>query len=747
MPHPRSEWNDTRRSYPPDVCLHHLIDRQAQRTPNQIALAYEGGLLTYGELSARANQVAHLLAARGVGPDDLVGVFMERSLELPVALLGILKAGAAYVPLDPEYPAERLWQMIDDAGPSIVLTQQRLLGPARELLDGRTVGTGTPQPIVLDDGHDEVAQQPTGHFHDLAQPDHLAYVIYTSGSTGRPKGVMNTHRGICNRLLWMQDEYQLSGEDTVLQKTPASFDVSVWEFFWPLIAGARMVLAKPQGHLDSNYLCDLIQAQQVTVMHFVPSMLQVFLQEPGLQRCGSLRDVICSGEALPVDLQNRFFARLDARLHNLYGPTEAAIDVTSWECQRNESLQTVPIGRPVANTQIHLLDEALQPVPVGDSGELHIGGVQVARGYLNRPELTRERFIPDPFSDDPAARLYKTGDLARYLPDGNIDFLGRIDQQVKIRGFRIELTEIEAVLMQHPSVRLAAVAAREYDPGDRRLVAYLVPSGAMPAEEKGRAELIRQARDSIREKLPDYMTPSVFLLLSELPMTVSGKLDRKSLPEPPRSRPELDQPLVPPRSELERRLTDKWQQLLQLEQIGVHDRFFELGGDSLRAAVFVNWLQETLDEFIYVVTIFEAPTAAEFAALLQRDYADAVARWLGVENVPLATQARAAEPAQRRVDQALLGQMREIIPKVKTESETVGGKNPAGRVHSGSAPIGNHAVARHVGRASGPLRRGRIAVALLSHAGGTESRLFRKICRVARGHDSSHHGIATVRRR
>ncbi len=463
--YPQPHWNDTQRSYPPDVCLHHLIEQQALRSSDGIAVVYEGKSLTYAELTARANQVAHFLVAAGLGPESLVGVLMERSLELPIGLLGVLNAGAAYVPLDPDYPAERLRQTIDDARPAIVLTQRHLLDTAHKLLDSLP---DAPRVVVVD-GEGEIAGQPSTHITDAAKPDNLAYVIYTSGSTGRPKGAMNTHRGICNRLLWMQEEYQLDGKDTVLQKTPASFDVSVWEFFWPLIAGAKLVLAKPRGHLDSNYLCDLIQSQQVTVMHFVPSMLRVFLQEPSLQRCASLRDVICSGEALPADLQHQFFERLDAKLHNLYGPTEAAVDVTYWQCQRGDSRTTVPIGRPVANTQIHLLDEDLQPVPLGDSGELHIGGVQVARGYLNRPELTREKFIPDPFSDDPEARLYKTGDLARYLSDGNIEYLGRIDGQVKIRGFRIELTEIESVLGTHPAIRQAAVADKEYGPGDRRL--------------------------------------------------------------------------------------------------------------------------------------------------------------------------------------------------------------------------------------------------------------------------------------
>ena len=400
--------------------------------------------LTYGELNARANQLAHYLRGLGVGPEALVGVCMERSVEMVVALYGVLKAGGAYVPVDPDYPQERVAYMLQDAGAPVLLTQSRLVGrlPSH---DGKVV--------CLDTEWGRMAGEDMANPAKATAPENLAYVIYTSGSTGRPKGAMNTHRGICNRLLWMQDQYGLTGADKVLQKTPFSFDVSVWEFFWPLLVGARLVVAEPGGHRDGAYLVKLIREQGVTVLHFVPSMLRVFLEEPEVEKCQSLRHVMCSGEALPYDLQEQFFRLLPSQLHNLYGPTEAAVDVTHWTCRRGDERKIVPIGRPVANTQIYILDHHLQPVPMGVPGELHIGGVQVGRGYHKRPELTAEKFIPDPFSGDPEARLYKTGDLCRWLADGAVEYLGRMDFQVKIRGFRIELGEIESVLRSHSGVR------------------------------------------------------------------------------------------------------------------------------------------------------------------------------------------------------------------------------------------------------------------------------------------------------
>ncbi|MCV3214044.1 amino acid adenylation domain-containing protein, partial [Plectonema radiosum NIES-515] len=369
----------------------------------------------------------------GVKPEVLVGICVERSVEMVVGLLGILKAGGAYVPLDPNYPTQRLSYMLDDSGVQVLLTQQKLLS---------SLPSHTARVVCLDTDCLVIEEHSQENLNAGVGEDNLAYVIYTSGSTGLPKGVMNTHQGIHNRLLWMQQSYQLSSSDRVLQKTPFSFDVSVWEFFWPLLTGARIVIALPEGHKDNTYLVNLIFTQQITTIHFVPSMLQVFLLEANFENCSCLKRVFCSGEALQFELTQRFFTKLECELHNLYGPTEAAIDVSFWPCLPQGNLQIVPIGRPISNTQIYILDQDIKPVPIGVPGELYIGGAGVARGYLNRPELTTEKFIPNPFSDGKSERLYKTGDLGRYLSDGNIEFLGRIDNQVKIRGFRIELGEI-----------------------------------------------------------------------------------------------------------------------------------------------------------------------------------------------------------------------------------------------------------------------------------------------------------------
>jgi amino acid adenylation domain-containing protein/thioester reductase-like protein/FkbM family methyltransferase len=461
------QWNDTGVDYACNKCIHQLFEEQVQHTPDAVAVTFGNQQLTYHELNCRANSLAHYLQSLGVKPDTLVGICVERSLEMVIGILGILKAGGAYVPLDPEYPQERLSFMLEDAALSVLLTQQKLVEKLPQH-QARVVCLDTDWEIIPQSNQ----QNPiTG-----VQATNLAYVIYTSGSTGKPKGAMNTHLGICNRLLWMQQAYQLTAVDCILQKTPFSFDVSVWEFFWPLLTGACLVVAKPGGHKDSAYLVNIILEQQVTTLHFVPSMLRVFIEEESVKNCNSLKRVICSGEALTKELQERFFARLDCELHNLYGPTEAAIDVTYWQCKPDSNLKTVPIGRPIANTQIHILDSHLQPVPIGVPGELHISGVGLARGYLNRPDLTKEKFIPSPFSDDEHSRLYKTGDLARYLSDGNIEYLGRIDHQVKLRGFRIELGEIEAALTQHEAVEETVVIVREDEPDNKRLVAYIVPN-------------------------------------------------------------------------------------------------------------------------------------------------------------------------------------------------------------------------------------------------------------------------------
>jgi amino acid adenylation domain-containing protein/non-ribosomal peptide synthase protein (TIGR01720 family) len=572
------DFNQTTVSYPTNTTLTQLFEAQVAKTPEAVAVQYGQEYLTYAQLNRRANQLAHFLQKMGIEPETLVGVFMERSLEMVICLYGILKAGGAYVPLDPEYPAERVAFMLEDTQVPVLLTQNRLLeqlSSIQNLAATRMETTAQISELIcLDSEWSTIAQESPDNPVSGAKAENLAYVIYTSGSTGRPKGVMNEHRGICNRLLWMQNEYQLTETDRVLQKTPFSFDVSVWEFFWPLLFGARLVVAKLGGHKDSDYLVNLIVEQEITTIHFVPSMLQAFLLNENVENCQSLKRVICSGEALPYTLQERFFARLKAELHNLYGPTEAAVDVTYWACQRESELATVPIGRPVANTQIYLLDPELQPVPIGVPGELHIGGVQVARGYLNREELTAEKFIGDPFSSDDGARLYKTGDLARYLPDGNILYLGRKDHQVKIRGNRIELGEIEATLSQHPSVREVVVVAHEFGPGDNRLAAYVVP-------KQEQSISISQLRDFLSKKLPEYMIPASYTMLDTMPLTPNGKVNRKALPIPEFDRSILTSDFMAPRNATEETLAEIWAQVIGLERVGINDNFFDLGGDSI----------------------------------------------------------------------------------------------------------------------------------------------------------------------
>ncbi len=494
--------------------------------------------------------------------DEPVAICADRSPALVVGLLAILKAGGAYLPLDPSYPPERLAFMIEDGLDG--LAKPVLLAQV-DLLSASVAGAGAR--LVDLDSAAGPATSPAGDADNpLLAPldggagaDNLAYVIYTSGSTGRPKGVMSTHRGIVNRIAWMQRAYGLTPADRVLQKTPVSFDVSVWELFWPLAVGARLVLARPGGQRDPAYLMRRIEEQGVTTLHFVPSMLQAFLaQRAGLDRCRSLRRVMASGEALPAELAARFHELLGgalgtAELHNLYGPTEASVDVTAYRTLPGPARRAVPIGRPIANLGIWLLDPELQPVPLGVPGELYIGGTGLARGYLRRPGLTAERFVPHPLGR-PGERLYRTGDLARFSADGEIEFLGRTDDQVKLRGFRIEPGEIEAALAGHPAVREAAVVARE-----ERLVAYVVPAGPGPRPEAG------ELRDALRRVLPEHMVPADFALVDALPLTPSGKVDRGAL----RARLPADElaPAAEPGGDLETELEELvagiWQDLLK----------------------------------------------------------------------------------------------------------------------------------------------------------------------------------------
>ncbi|MEH2381696.1 MAG: amino acid adenylation domain-containing protein [Nostoc sp.] len=609
------EWNNTQVDYPQDKCIHQLFEAQVEKTPDAVAVVFEEEQLTYGELNVRANKLAHHLQTLGVKPEVLVGICVERSIEMVVGLLGILKAGGAYVPLDPTYPQERLSYMLADSGVEVLLTHRQLLS---------SLPSPTAQVVCLDSDWGAIEQHQKENLDVGVGGDNLAYVIYTSGSTGLPKGAMNTHQGIRNRLLWMQDAYQLTSSDRVLQKTPFSFDVSMWEFFWPLLTGARIVIAKPEGHKDSTYLVNLISQQQITTIHFVPSMLQVFLQEPNSGNCSCLKRVICSGEALPFELTERFFKHLECELHNLYGPTEAAIDVTFWQCQLQENRQLVPIGRPIANTQVYILDKHLQVVPIGVPGELYIGGDGLARGYLNRPELTSEKFIPNPFNNSKFksdalslskrqnSKLYKTGDLARYGSDGNIEFLGRIDHQIKIRGFRIELGEIEAVLTEHPKVQEAVVIVREDTPGDKRLVGYVVSS---QEQVPNTSEL----RRFLKEKLPDHMVPSVFVMQSVLPLTPNGKLDRNALPTPDLSTSDLEEGFVAPSTPTEEILAKLWMEILGRKQVGIYDNFFDIGGQSLLLIQVGSKVREIFSSHISVTDLFKYPTISALAQYLSQE--------------------------------------------------------------------------------------------------------------------------------
>ncbi|WLH09410.1 non-ribosomal peptide synthetase [Pseudomonas lurida] len=546
-------WNQTAEAYPTERGIHHLIEDQVHATPDAPALAFGATTLTYAQLDARANQLAHALREQGVGPDVLVGICVERSIEMVVGLLAILKAGGAYVPLDPEYPRERLAYMIEDSGIQLLLSQQRLL-PSLPVASLQVIALD--QPALWLDGYS--SESPAVAIQAL----NLAYVIYTSGSTGKPKGAGNSHRALVNRLCWMQQAYGLDASDAVLQKTPFSFDVSVWEFFWPLMAGARLVVAAPGEHREPARLIETIGQHGITTLHFVPSMLQAFIHEPGVQACGSLQRIVCSGEALPLDAQLQVFAKLPrAGLFNLYGPTEAAIDVTHWTCI-DEGADSVPIGRPIANLGTYVLDAQLNPVAAGVSGELYLGGTGLARSYHRRPALTAERFVPSPFGD--GARLYRTGDRVRQRADGVIDYLGRLDHQVKLRGLRIELGEIEARLMQHPSVREAVVLVQ----GGKQLVAYLVLEAQAPADLKA----------WLLSSLPEYMVPTHMVPLAKLPVTANGKLDRKALPLPDAA---PQQAYIAPQNDLQKALAAIWSDVLGVEQVGLDDNFFELGGDSI----------------------------------------------------------------------------------------------------------------------------------------------------------------------
>ncbi|MDR3637142.1 MAG: amino acid adenylation domain-containing protein [Isosphaeraceae bacterium] len=600
------DWNRTDVAFPRDVCLHHVFERQAAQTPSAIALSTDDGTLTYAELETASNRLAHRLRRRGVGPGVFVALFLERSPAMIVAILGTLKAGAAYVPLEPSTPAERVSLVLADTAAPVLLTQRSLRGrlPATRAAVVCLDEPAEPQP------GDDTAPSDTG-----VQSHDLAYVIYTSGSTGRPKGVMIEHRAIVNTVFWRDRDLTLLAADRVLFNLSYTFDPSLCIIFPTLAVGARLVLAAPGEEYDPHRLLERVAREGVTILEAPTPILRLMLDDPLLDACRAIRWVCCGGEAMPPDLPKRLLDRLDVTLYNLYGPTEASVDATWWACRLDEPRPSVPIGRPVANGRAYVLDGALRPLPPGVPGELYIGGAGLARGYLNDPAQTAERFVPDPFCATPGARLYRTGDRCLWLSGGTLEFLGRLDHQVKVRGFRVELGEVEAALATHACVREAAVAAQPAG-GEHRLIAYVVGEGEPPTAD--------ELRRYLKDRLPGYMVPSVFVVLPALPRTPGGKVDRRALPVPPHERPALDRPFVAPRSPLEEFLAGLWCDVLRLDRVGVDDHFFELGGSSIQGAVLINRIQEALGASVYVIALFDSPTVAGLARHLCEMHPNAV---------------------------------------------------------------------------------------------------------------------------
>ncbi len=620
-----------------DAPVHRLIERQAAATPSAAALLYEDLVLDYRSLNQQANRLAHRLLAEGAGPERIVGVAARRAPEMVVALLAVLKAGAAYLPLDPDLPPARLADMMADSGLSLLLTQTalraELTAPAAvRVLELDAPGQPWAEGMPDHDPGIEVA------------PDGLAYVIYTSGSTGKPKGAGNRHVSLHNRLAWMQEAYPIGPGNTVLQKTPFGFDVSVWEFFWPLMTGARLALAAPDEHRDPALLAARIRRHAVDTLHFVPSMLQAFVAHPDSAQCHSLRQVICSGEALPAELQEQAFARLpQIALHNLYGPTEAAIDVTHWTCRPGE--RSVPIGRPISHTAAYVLDGGLNPLPHGIAGELYLGGIGLARGYLGRPGLSAERFVADPFAAD-GSRMYRTGDLVRRRADGEIEYLGRTDHQVKIRGLRIELGEIEAQLLAQPGVAAAVVVALVEPGRPARLVGYAADPGATLEAEALRAALL--------QSLPDYMVPQRLILLPALPLNANGKVDRKALP-----RPDFNEQggYEAPQGQTEIGLAAIWAEVLRLQRVGRHDNFFELGGDSILSLQIVARAHEQ-GWPLTPRQLFQSQTVAELAQQCDQLQPPAPTQAVTAARGRLEDYLSAAQTAQL----ALQGELEDVYP-------------------------------------------------------------------------------------
>ncbi|ASR47662.1 non-ribosomal peptide synthetase [Paenibacillus kribbensis] len=613
------EFNDTASAYPRNQTIHKLFEEQAERTPDHVAVVLGHQSLTYRELNERANRLARTLRAEGVQPDQPVGILVQRSLEMIVGIYAILKAGGAYVPIDPEYPVDRIRFMLEDSGAKLVLTQAQVAEQASLSFDGQVLVLDGPEQ----DGKD-IYHEDGSNLEPLAGPHHVAYVIYTSGSTGKPKGVMVEHHSVINRILWMHDRYGLGAEDTILQKTTFTFDVSVWELFWWSMVGSKVSLLPVGGEKNPEDIVDAIARNGVTTMHFVPAMLHAFLEYVEQQpreviqaKLGTLRHVFASGEALPLQYVARFQRLVSslagAKLINLYGPTEATVDVSYFDCEPTEEYTVIPIGKPIQNIRLYIVKEGTEQLqPIGVAGELCIGGVGVARGYLNRPELTAEKFVVDPFAGGEAGyeRMYRTGDLARWMPNGDIEYLGRIDHQVKIRGYRIELGEVEARLASVPSVRDSVVIALQDGAGQQQLCAYFTADEQLT---------IREIRSALFAALPGYMIPSAFVQLDRIPLTTNGKIDRKALPVPDKAL-HTGTEYVAPRTDVEQLLAAIWQEVLEIPQVGIHDDFFTLGGHSLKVLELVRKVHLATDIELPIRSVLEFPTIEEQAlALLKSD--------------------------------------------------------------------------------------------------------------------------------
>jgi amino acid adenylation domain-containing protein len=604
------KWNQTQVAYPESLCIHQLVETQVEKTPDAIAVVFEDKQITYRELDRQANLLAAHLIELGVKPDVLVGICVERSVEMVVGVLGILKAGGAYVPIDPSYPPERISFLLEDAQVKILVTQASL----ESELPSHSAITVCLDSFTCLDSRDRDCEtisdsERSALTSKSVNSENLAYVIYTSGSTGKPKGVLIRHRNAVNLITSVQKQPGLTATDTLLSVTTISFDIAVSELFLPLSVGAKVVLVSSQVASDGIQLLEALNASGATFMQPTPITWRLLL-EAGWQGNSNLK-AVSTGEALPRELANRLLPMV-AELWNLYGPTETTIWSTGCKVELGD--RAIDIGKPISNTQVYILDANLQPVPIGVPGELHLGGDGVSKGYLNRPDLTEEKFIANPFSSDPDSKLYKTGDSVKFLSNGAIECLGRIDYQVKVRGFRIELGEIEAIMTHYSTVKEAVAIVREDTPGAKTLVGYFVTD---VSDREAASQKIPELRSFLKQRLPDYMVPTIFMVLDAMPLTPNGKVDRKALPQPDSLRLELVANYVAPRNDLERQITEIWGQVLNLDSVGIHDNFFELGGYSLLAIQIVSRLRQASQIEILLSNLFELPTIAELAARIE----------------------------------------------------------------------------------------------------------------------------------